>query len=538
MAIQKTIDEKTLEDYQRRSNVKYSSLYNALVSNSQRAEQTKELRRGELSDIVSKYSKLFSSVLHSVEDALKTESLINEVRNKDEFIVQYSAYVASRVVTKDLEALIEPNHNSRALLLSNKKLKEKELIPRDATEYKTIRVAFDNLIAELSESKQTPQDATIDFFTKYSNRAESLIRTNQSRAVVDKIKDINWVIGSYAIDGLKPVVKRENGVKLDDINNREKGQFYTPLRPLSIPEEKVLPKERIVGDQNVMTYLERMVKALFLYSPENRRNPMKEKKKFTNKILLQGLPGGGKGAVSFYIADYTKKLGEKLGRDLMVTNFQFDSSYEDGKIQKLKSQFHQITTDNRLFLIYQDEIDGILKNESPGLQKKSDLQVIQEFNKFLDGQYPDKGNYLLLANLNDINNLSKANRRRFYEINWRGATTEEQKTKLLSYKLEDGVSAGYVQVNDRELKKLGELAYENNLTGADITMICEKVTTDSFKWEKISDIYKMNGNYEEQLALIDRNHTQVGYKDIEREMSSFVDHKTRSSADSEMLYEN
>lgn len=258
---------------------------------------------------------------------------------------------------------------------------------------------------------------------------------------------------------------------------------------------------------------------------------MQEKRMFNNKFILQGMPGEGKGAVSFYIINYAEQLNARVQGDLHVTCFDIDSSYEDGKIQKLKSQFQQIVSQNRLFLIYEDELNGMLKQESPAHQKKSDLQVIQEFNKFLDGQYPDKGNYLLLGNVNDLSDLSLANRSRFAIRNWQGAVTQEQKATLFGFKLEQGRQAGYVQISEKDIAQLGELAVQHGLSGRNITHISDKVCADTFRWDNLADIYEMRHDYAGQLQRIDELHHRITFADIERELLEFVRHREDGDAD-------
>ena len=526
----KTIDDTVLEKYESMVQVRYKSLFSMLQHKVAAAKNHPQ--KSGLSDLVEKYGKMFSSVLHAVSDSMTSEPISELTSSKDDFLILYSAYIASRTIVKDAESASENEPVNTALLLGRKNVPPKDIVEKGKTEYTAIRKALESMVDYLTSLKEFNHDDIADFFIEFSNQANKEIKNVMQGKAYEKLKDISWKIGLYDIDGLKDIVQPQNGRKIKSVQKSEKSQFNTPLVYLHIDKAKVLPKERIVGDPRVLTQLERMVKCLFLYNPKVGRNPTKEKRIFRNKILLQGLPGGGKGAVSFYAIDYAERFNQTVDGDLMVTEFDIDSSYEDGKIQKLKSQIGQIVGQRRLFLIYEDEIDGILKADAPGHQKKSDLQVIKEFNKFLDGEYPDNGNYLFLANLNDIGNLSPDNRRRFYEINWQGAVTKDQKTVLFRYKLEDGMKIGYVSIDDESFGKLGQLAFEHTLTGADITQICDNVTESSFRWDLLPEVYKLKEDYEKQLECIDKIHDMVTLRVVEEEFWRFIDNKTKSNHDS------
>lgn len=527
MTIEKKIDPGILDDYKRLAGVKYTHLFNSLFP--------KVSSRKDLEAVVIKYSLLFSGVFHLVDEKIKQDPAFEQIINIDSVSLLYSAYVASKVVCKDAESYVEQNGHSRSMLLDTIVSSSGTLLPERSTDYAVVRSTLENLIACTESSGKKPVEAVLSYFSEYNSQVANELDTTVPRAVLDKIKDIKWIIDKYEVEGIKPVVMPQDAPKIGNVHKKEEEQFYTPLTYLHIPKSKVLPRNRVIGDQDTITFLERMVKCLFMYNPSVGKNPMTEKGIFNNKVLLQGLPGGGKGAVSFYIINFAEEFNKRVKGNLMVTCFNIDSSYEDGKIQKLKSQLHQVTTENKLFLIYEDEVDGLLKEESPGHQKKSDLQVIQEFNKFLDGQYPNNGNYLLLANINNINNLSATNQSRFYKINWQGAVTKEQKSLLFRYKLENGINSGYVAIAQEEFDKLGNVAHEGGLTGRDITTICQTVCANSFRWDDFGKVYDLRDNYEKQLQQIDHLYNRVDFQTLEKETLRFIENKDKAQLESFVL---
>ncbi|MFT4303800.1 MAG: AAA family ATPase [Candidatus Woesearchaeota archaeon] len=514
------IDAPALENSITRCQVKYDLLYKSLSSRING-------KSAELGDIALNSGKLFTGSMHCVYEKMRDFSA--GLSNSSEILNVYSAHIASRIMVQDSED--SGMDRKVRTLVKESFLKEKNLVDKSKTEYTTIRVALENMVDYLLESPMSPKDSIQDYFKEYSNQSLGILQQISGSRLFDRLKDIKWNIGPYQVSGLDQFVTSNEKVKSAD--KQDKGTFHTPLEYLHIPKEKVLPRDRIVGDPQIITDLERAAKCLMLYNPEVGKNPMKERKMFRNKIILSGMPGEGKTAVAFYIIDYAEKLSKALDSNLLVTNFDIDSSYKAGGIQKLKSQLHQIESSRRPIFIFEDEIDGLLKAESPKMQDKDDNQIIQEFNKFLDGQYQDVGNYILLSTLNNIHNLNPANRSKFHVIPWVGARTSDDKSTLFQFKLEEGIKAGYVKISDNDIKRFGNLAFENSLSGRDITRICEQLCSDSFLWENLSEIYKHRSNYATQVSLIDQMHSEIKSETIENEILRFVEHRSQSDLDSD-----
>lgn len=279
-----------------------------------------------------------------------------------------------------------------------------------------------------------------------------------------------------------------------------------------------------------------MVDCLMLYDPQTKKNPAVAKKLFNPRLLIKGLPGGGKGMVMNYTVDYAESQAMQLGQDLLVTSFNVQSSYVDGSIQKFKSQIQQIINENRLFLLYQDEIDDLLLDESQHRRDADKHQVRKEFNKFTDGAYPNNGNYLLLSSINDINNLSKDNMSRFYHIHWEGAVSAEDKAKLLAYKLEEGIEKGYVQLNKEAFKQFGKAAYDYKLTGRDINTIASKLLADSFDWQRINELHELKGDYAKQLAAVDAMYRPITANQVYQAVEQMRKEREMGQRDSELLH--
>ena len=528
--VEKKVDLENLEHYKRLAGFRYKDLYNNIID---KLCSKKDSGR-ECATAVQKYSVLFGAVFNMVNNQAK--DTLHPAAVSDDIALLYSAYVASKVVCKDLEASSE-NGFSRSMALESRIYKS--YVPETKGEHVAMRNTLENLVDFIAESCRQPAESILSYFSEYNSQVASEIAAIAPKITLEKIKDLKWIIGPYEVEGIKPAVAANDATKIKSVSKEENQQFYTPLTYLHIPKNKVLRRERIIGDPNVITFLERMVHCLFMYNPNVRKNPMADEGIFRNRVILQGLPGGGKGAISYYIINKAEEINHKINGNkqnqdgsLMVTCFNINSSYKDGKIQKLKSQFNQVVNENRIFLLFEDEIDGLLKEESPGKQDASDLQVIQEFNKFLDGQYPNNGNYLLLANVNNINNLSAANKSRFYIINWQGAVAKEDQGRLFKYKLERGAEHGFVSISDEDFTRLGELSYKGGLNGRDITVVCEAVCSDAFDWRNVGEIYDLKKEYSRQIEQIRRMYNKVTYANVEAKVLEVIKNKAAADAES------
>ncbi|MFH1307728.1 MAG: AAA family ATPase [archaeon] len=525
--IKKVVDDEIFEHHIRSARIKYRNLLSSLSEKSRAAGTGVD----SLPDIVRDTSMLFGGSLHLVEEEFRKDSGLNTIRSRDDLLILYSAYIASRVASQDAERTVGQG-GTNSLVQGKKKL-DKQLVERGKTEFSTVKMALEGMVEHVIGSKGSPFQSIVDYFSEYSNQVNVELSGALQKGELEKISQIQWTIGPYDVDGLHAVIAASNGNSSSNIQVREKQQFNTPLKYLKIPDDKRLAKDRIVGDQETITYLERMVRCLFLYDSNIDRNPMRDARIFQNAILLQGLHGQGKGAVSYHSIDFAEQLNDRLGGNLLVTKFDIDSSYVDGRIQKLKSQFHQISSERRIFLVYQDEIDGMLEDRKSANGQNSNQDVVQEFNKFLDGEYPNKGNYLLIGNINDVGNLRATHQSRFNIINWQGPTTEEQYFSLWKYKLEKGVREGYVSVSDGDLKQLGNLSMKYVLSGRDVTKICERAIGDSFSWDKLGEVHELRGDYQRQIQHIPSLFKRIDYSNLQGRVNNFVEHKERAHKDSQ-----
>ncbi len=477
-------------------------------------------------DLVTKYSLLFSSVYHSVVEKIEVSGNVEDFSG----ISPLAASITSKTILYDLEL---ENEQGKDQTLSLDMKSDTNYFNPSGSNFTTVKLALEGMLYNIQRGEGSVNKVMFDFFKSYHADMTNMAYKNNPK-LGKSLAEIKCQIGPHQFKGLVKQNRIKKSAKKGSIEVQEKNQFHTPLEHFIVPKDKVLPRNRIIGNHEIIDYLERMTKCLFMYNTQANANVTKEEGIFRDKIILHGLPGGGKSAVCFYLMDYAEKFNRDLGRDLKITKFQFESSFKQGSIQKLKSQFKQVTEENKIFLIFQDEIDQYFKR-SEGNSQESNHQTIKELCKFLEGEYASKGNYLFVSTVNDMNNLSLDLRGRFHYLEWSGAETGDEKSRLIQYKLEKGISSGYVKVTDNEFLRLGKLCYNNNLTGRDVTNVCGKVQSDYFQWNNLGKLWEVRHDYAEQKVRIGDLYNDVTYKSLEKEFLEIIKEKGQAKKNSKLF---
>jgi hypothetical protein len=482
----------------------------------------------ELSDLVDNYSSLFAGIVKGVGKISTHDPVITGSKDSDNLLIAYSMAIASKTITKDLESML--GEGSMQMNVDDTvEIEPDKTYEWGKTTYSNTKIALESMAKYGIESSKKPIEALKDFFDIYTQIITNHIASKMEPKSYEALRSIKWEIGSYKIDGLdklnQTTQKKQSENNLILPKNQENDRFHTPLQQLIIPENEIIPKERIVGDHSIIDHLERMVAILFCYNINVGMNPyIDDEDMFTSTIILEGMPGGGKGVVCYHTIDYALKLNEAIKSDLLITEFVVDSSWVDGSILKLKSQFKQIMDDNRKYIIFQDEIQRLIKSSSKGIESSHNEDVVLELQKFINGTYRNKGNYLLLATTNKFNSLPLAIRDRAHLHSWKGAQTPEEKATLYRFKLEKGIQRGYVQVSDSELRQLGKLAYEAELSGRTITRICKTAKQNNYNYDGIGKVLRLNnGSYDDQVKEKNKLFGKITFDVLEAETLRAID---------------
>jgi len=92
-------------------------------------------------------------------------------------------------------------------------------------------------------------------------------------------------------------------------------------------------------------------------------------------------------------------------------------------------------------------------------------------------------------------------------------------------KLKEGIQGGYVNLSQEEYQKLGQLSFDHQLSGSDITLVCTKVLVNSFLEDNLVKIWQTSSDYDKQLKLIDESHNKITYNLLEKEILNLSQNK-------------
>ncbi|PLW80069.1 hypothetical protein C0585_04085 [Candidatus Woesearchaeota archaeon] len=472
-------------------------------------------------------SRKYLETYHSAKSLLEREFFGHE--NSNQILSQY---VSSKVVSNSLEELI--NDNRQFVTYFNTDFEFGNVWKDNLPEYEKVKNVLINLEEATKDIESDSLPVINEFFSAYSNYMANYLLSFDSD-YFENVKDIQWNIDGQIIDGIKIEDRRpiENiDIEKNEIfeDDKPKGtDFFTPLKPFLYDKNKVLPRNEIIGNENIIKEIEESVKMLFCYNTKEKINPFIVKKRFHNSILLDGMPGSGKTELSRYIMWYADELNNNTDSNLLITSLDISSSMYDGNIQKLRSQLNQISKGDKLYLIFQDELNQLVKNPEITERDSGKADILFEFQKFLEGDYINRGNYILLGTTNIATNLPRPVYDRFEVFNWKGVENVEDMANLIQFKLKEGIISGYVNINSDEYYELGKIAYEGGLSARESSNICTKSLKNAFRKEEgIYEVHKFKEDLEKQLDIIDKMHNEINYSMIASNMIDRINTKEDS----------
>lgn len=478
-----------------------------------------------LSDFTDNMVKKFIGTYHSIEEEVNKEELFSNNNNRVILTRAYCAYITSESIIQELPS----NGNNIMSNTEDLELIKSDLITKKNSDYSLIHNLFDNYVNYLMNSSEPLNHSTKEFFQEYQKQALNLIHELADKQTLEKIHTINWDISEKQVD--TNIDRNYNSVEdnknlIEGITKKgdsdPESKLKVPLQRLVIPENEVLSKKEIIGDRSIIEELEYAVDCLLFYDFVKKMNPLKDKNvhsNFLNRFLLQGGAGTGKSSVAKYIVNYAENICKEEGIDLMVTKLDQKSHWKSGDYIKLKYQLSQLSEDNRLYLVFQDEIDQMLGVKAGN---EDNLPMVQEFDQFCEGHYQNRGNYLIIGTINDLTNLRSTTSSRFQKYNWEGARTEEDIGRLIKLKLGQGLRSGFIKIGDKDIKKLSNLAYNNELNGRDITYACNQISKRSFKRERIREIRTSSVSYEDKISALNNNFRVIKFREVEEIFSQYI----------------
>ena len=109
---------------------------------------------------------------------------------------------------------------------------------------------------------------------------------------------------------------------------------------------------------------------------------------------------------------------------------------------------------------------------------------------------------------------------------------------MYKFKLEKSIQGGYVNTSDDEFLQLGQLAYEHELSGREITGICKTVKRNSFRWDRAGAMLDARqGDIQTQLAIKNQLYLPFGFKELETETIRLINDKMQGKMNSDKYFE-
>ncbi|MCK5107713.1 MAG: ATP-binding protein, partial [Nanoarchaeota archaeon] len=386
-----------------------------------------------------------------------------------DFIRAYSSYVASSVIL----SLIKDQP---------KKSNIKFDIPFSITDRTTLVRAIKSLTEYVQDSYSfsSVKRKTSSFFSEFLGY--TLAKINSSDFTDLRKKYSNYIIKgpNFEINGLEKVL-------LEKQLEKQKSEFkITPY--IFSPIER----EDIIGNQQAINAVESSVNCLMHYS--NGENPFFG---FDQFLAFLGGPGTGKSMTAVYAMSLAKNISEKYNIPILISELNFEDSFQYGPLINLRTQLQKISTANKPHIVFIDEFDSKLPSRSSLVNSSYKSEVIGEFLRFRGGAYTNNGNYLFLITSNNPSGIDPAIFRVFNPLYVQGPRTPEEKLEVLQRNMNKGTELGYVKINDWE--SILHSLEGTELTGSDLNKIAGWAEE---KFRKISSIIPFNLSTDEKLKLI------------------------------------
>ncbi len=420
--------------------------------------------------------------------------------DKKEFINLISAYVAARAIT-------QTNRNQH-----NHTVAEQTCLPLKNPHYtlnfeQSDKAVVSTLLKDYREFITTGENQVdikeeINFFFKqFSEEVRTELRDKRFKKHYDFLENLVINGPGFKINGISSqvVIEKNSYVHGDDHFKEEIGRIIlTPSNQID--------KSEIVGNVEALEKIEGAVNKLMAYLPQEKINPFldgRKKRGFKQGFLLMGDTGTGKTLVGKFGMTLADNIARRSGKDFHIAKLNIESSYQEGGVLMLRNQLNEICNGERLYYLFIDEIDTVFSSRSDNSANSHyQRQKLGELMRFLDGEYPNRGNYLVVACVNQVEAVDRALKNaRLERISCPGATTPEEKAKLLAIHFGQDLQNGKVQIAD--WKTVGEYACQAELDGRMLSDIVSRCYERAFNLHEgvYNQLWKSRSAKESQKIL-------------------------------------
>ena len=302
---------------------------------------------------------------------------------------------------------------------------------------------------------------------------------------------------------------------------KAENQDLFEIPPTPIVLSRVVERHEIVGNEDAIAALDIAVRQLMMYDRNKKRNPFLDDGGFNQFFLFVGDTGTGKTLLFEYALSEASKIAREHGLEVSAVQLDFESGYQDGPVGILRYQLRKVSNSNIPYLIFVDEMESKFGSRASLGTARHEQKVLRELLDFSSGVgYQNNGNFILIGCSNLPNEIDRALLRRLRRGTYQceGPQTPEEKAKVLYINFHEGITAGYVIVDN--WKSLGDLAVEAELSGADLAAVARSLLDKHRSNHFPKDLYTQT--YDVKLAEIMKRHTPIRDADIHGEIASIA----------------
>ncbi|MFC1704974.1 AAA family ATPase, partial [Nanoarchaeota archaeon] len=308
------------------------------------------------------------------------------------------------------------------------------------------------------------------FFYNLSNLASKTLLSDKYQKQRELLEGLVVRGPGFEVNGVKRTTKKNASGKGQAGYVNGEDQFKKDFKIISLTEDRRVYAGQIIGNEEAIRGMDNLARKLIAYRKAEKQNPYLEGRRnrgFSQGILLLGDTGTGKTLSAYYGMTVLQDKARRYGRDIEFVKFDMESSFQEGGVQMLRHQLEQICIGDKTYFIFIDEIDTVVTSRTD-LNSSSHYQnqKLGELIRFLDGDYPNPGNYGLVGTTNKPDLVDRAlSNARFERIYCEGPVTAEDDVKNTEkIKIPDwrtvGRYAHQAGLNGRQLKAVVTNCYK------------------------------------------------------------------------------
>ncbi|MEM4500369.1 MAG: ATP-binding protein [Candidatus Woesearchaeota archaeon] len=362
----------------------------------------------------------------------------------------------------------------------------------------------------------------IKFYTqKYF---EKLKRTAKNRLSIELISKLDGIIQKSPPlsfeEGLKfkaSILEKMEKQKMQELS--QKSNEITGNQSIdtysTFEEIEQLWKD-IIGNDDVKQGLRRIIRCLFAYDFNVKKNPWLEFNYLPKSILLEGPPGTGKTSLinatireMKYLSRETKKPFSYYSIDNTIKSSLYGESVHN--LAKIIREGNKLDSIN---LIIIEDIDSIFYQRTDNIHH-ADSDLLNYLMNALEGVGTVyRGNTLYISTTNAPERIDNALRSRLSQKRYfvLGPTSPEQYALLIKSKLRSLYEKNLVRMTDEEVLTLGKYFHERSISAREVSNFITHVINESISFDKIFSIEEVkNKTYQEYLATIVQNFKPLTY---------------------------